>query len=86
MTTIDRLSVLAIRYCLLYFYHSTWIWHGGLGGAKAYSKSNKLMGLIKKQAETNKLYGAICASPAIALEPRVLLKVYTQHRKQVLLS
>jgi protein deglycase len=44
------------------------------------------MGLIKKQAEANKMYGAICASPTIALEPHVLLKVYTQHRKQVLLS
>jgi 4-methyl-5(b-hydroxyethyl)-thiazole monophosphate biosynthesis len=47
---------------------------GGLGGAEAYSKSDKLMGLIKKQAESNKLYGAICASPAIALEPHGLLK------------
>ncbi|CAN6201443.1 unnamed protein product [Urochloa humidicola] len=47
---------------------------GGLGGAEAYSKSDKLMGLIKKQAEANKLYGAICASPAIALEPHGLLK------------
>jgi protein deglycase len=51
------------------------IWQGGLGGAEAYSKSDKLMGLIKKQAEANKLYGAICASPAIALEPLGLLKV-----------
>ncbi|KAG2612007.1 protein DJ-1 homolog A-like isoform X1 [Panicum virgatum] len=47
---------------------------GGLGGAEAYAKSDKLMGLIKKQAEANKLYGAICASPAIALEPHGLLK------------
>jgi 4-methyl-5(b-hydroxyethyl)-thiazole monophosphate biosynthesis len=47
---------------------------GGLGGAEAYSKSDKLMSLIKKQAEANKLYGAICASPAVALEPHALLK------------
>ncbi|KAF2927066.1 protein DJ-1 homolog A [Oryza sativa Japonica Group] len=47
---------------------------GGLGGAQAYAKSDKLIGLIKKQAEANKLYGAICASPAIALEPHGLLK------------
>jgi protein deglycase len=33
------------------------------------------MDLIKKQAEANRLYGAICASPAIALEPHGLLKV-----------
>uniref|UniRef100_A0A0A9DAJ1 DJ-1/PfpI domain-containing protein n=1 Tax=Arundo donax TaxID=35708 RepID=A0A0A9DAJ1_ARUDO len=46
----------------------------GLGGAEAYSKSDKLMDLIKKQAEANKLYGAICASPASALEPHGLLK------------
>ncbi|KAF7109513.1 hypothetical protein CFC21_109757 [Triticum aestivum] len=47
---------------------------GGLGGAQAYAKSDKLIGLIKKQAEASKLYGAICASPAIALEPHGLLK------------
>uniref|UniRef100_A0A0D9WQW1 DJ-1/PfpI domain-containing protein n=1 Tax=Leersia perrieri TaxID=77586 RepID=A0A0D9WQW1_9ORYZ len=47
---------------------------GGLGGSQAYANSDKLIGLIKKQAEANKLYGAICASPAIALEPHGLLK------------
>ncbi|XP_078174478.1 class I glutamine amidotransferase-like superfamily protein isoform X2 [Carex rostrata] len=47
---------------------------GGLGGAEAYANSEKLISLLKKQAESNKLYGAICASPAIALEPHGLLK------------
>ncbi|XP_072961635.1 protein DJ-1 homolog B-like [Typha angustifolia] len=47
---------------------------GGLGGAQAFSNSEKLIALLKKQAESNKLYGAICASPAIALEPHGLLK------------
>ena len=33
------------------------------------------MNLLKKQNESNKLYGAICASPALVLEPHGLLKV-----------
>jgi protein deglycase len=48
---------------------------GGLGGAQAYANSEELISLLKKQAESNKLYGAICASPALALEPHGLLKV-----------
>lgn len=48
---------------------------GGLGGAQAFANSVKLISLLKKQAESNKLYGAICASPAIVLEPHGLLKV-----------
>ncbi|KAJ4794631.1 Class I glutamine amidotransferase-like superfamily protein [Rhynchospora pubera] len=47
---------------------------GGLGGAEAYANSEKLISLLKKQVESNKLYGALCASPAIALEPHGLLK------------
>nr|CAD1842312.1 unnamed protein product [Ananas comosus var. bracteatus] len=47
---------------------------GGLGGAKAFANSETLINLLKKQAGSNKLYGAICASPAIALEPHGLLK------------
>ncbi|KAG8364872.1 hypothetical protein BUALT_Bualt18G0043600 [Buddleja alternifolia] len=47
---------------------------GGLGGAEAFAKSEKLVNLLKKQSESNKLYGAICASPALVLDPHGLLK------------
>ncbi|CAI9088783.1 OLC1v1023208C2 [Oldenlandia corymbosa var. corymbosa] len=48
---------------------------GGLGGAQAFANSEKLVNLLKKQRESNKPYGAICASPALVLEPHGLLKV-----------
>ncbi|KAK9150481.1 hypothetical protein Syun_008790 [Stephania yunnanensis] len=47
---------------------------GGLPGAQAFAKSEKLVDLLKKQMESNRPYGAICASPAIVLEPHGLLK------------
>lgn len=47
---------------------------GGLGGAEAFTASEKLVELLKKQRESNRLYGAICASPALVLEPHGLLK------------
>ncbi|KAJ4726422.1 DJ-1 family protein [Melia azedarach] len=47
---------------------------GGLGGAQAFAKSEKLVNMLKKQKESNKPYGAICASPALVLEPHGLLK------------
>ncbi|KAK2986612.1 hypothetical protein RJ640_004368 [Escallonia rubra] len=47
---------------------------GGLGGAHAFAKSEKLVNLLKKQRESNRPYGAICASPALVLEPHGLLK------------
>lgn len=50
---------------------------GGLGGAQAFANSETLVSLLKKQRESNKYYGAICASPALVLEPHGLLKVYT---------
>ncbi|XP_075490546.1 protein DJ-1 homolog B-like [Primulina tabacum] len=46
----------------------------GLGGAESFAKSTKLVNLLKKRRESNKLYGAICASPAMVLEPHGLLK------------
>jgi len=46
---------------------------GGLGGAEAFANSEKLVNLLKKQKES-KFYGAICASPALVLEPHGLLK------------
>ncbi|KFK22993.1 hypothetical protein AALP_AAs54686U000400 [Arabis alpina] len=47
---------------------------GGLGGAEAFASSEKLVNMLKKQAESNKPYGAICASPALVLEPNGFLK------------
>ncbi|KAK8368660.1 hypothetical protein V6Z11_A01G057600 [Gossypium hirsutum] len=47
---------------------------GGLGGAQAFAKSDKLVNLLKKQAESNQPYGAICTSPALVLEPHGLIK------------
>ncbi|KAK6154286.1 hypothetical protein DH2020_008534 [Rehmannia glutinosa] len=47
---------------------------GGLGGAQAFANSQKLVNMLKKQRESNKFYGAICASPALVLEPHGLLK------------
>ncbi|KAH1120821.1 hypothetical protein J1N35_003981 [Gossypium stocksii] len=41
---------------------------GGLGDAQAFAKSDELVNLLKKQAESNKHYGAICASPALVLD------------------
>ncbi|KAK9132050.1 hypothetical protein Scep_011578 [Stephania cephalantha] len=49
---------------------------GGLPGAQAFAKSEKLVDLLKKQMESNRPYGAICASPAIVLEPHGLLKAW----------
>ncbi|KAK7244193.1 hypothetical protein RIF29_39011 [Crotalaria pallida] len=47
---------------------------GGLGGAEAFTRSETLVSLLKKQRESNRFYGAICASPALVLEPHGLLK------------
>lgn len=47
---------------------------GGLGGAQAFANSETLINLLKKQRESDKYYGAICASPALVLEPHGLLK------------
>lgn len=44
-------------------------------GAQKFASTQKLVDLLKKQAESNKPYGAICASPAHVLEPHGLLKV-----------
>lgn len=50
-------------------------WQGGLGGAQEFAASEKLIEMLKKQRESNKPYGAICASPALVFEPHGLLKV-----------
>ncbi|ESQ48478.1 hypothetical protein EUTSA_v10020891mg [Eutrema salsugineum] len=47
---------------------------GGLNGAPRFASCEKLVNMLKKQAEANKPYGGICASPAYVLEPNGLLK------------
>ncbi|MFO7988251.1 MAG: DJ-1/PfpI family protein [Desulfotignum sp.] len=42
---------------------------GGIPGADNLKNSKDLADLLKKQAAQNKLYGAICASPAVVLHP-----------------
>ncbi|XBJ21624.1 hypothetical protein VPH35_000141 [Triticum aestivum] len=39
-----------------------------------FTRTEKLVGMLKKQAESGRPYGAICASPAYVLEPHGLLK------------
>ena len=55
---------------------STWdaiILPGGKLGAENFGKSNNLIELLKNQRKLGKLFGAICASPALALFPHGLL-------------
>ncbi|CAH8260531.1 unnamed protein product [Arabidopsis lyrata] len=47
---------------------------GGLNGAPRFASCEKLVNMLKKQAEANKPYGGICASPAYVFEPNGLLK------------
>lgn len=47
---------------------------GGIPGAENLKNSSVLAELLKKQNDENKLYGAICASPAVVLEHHGLLK------------
>ncbi|KAI6654072.1 Dihydroxyacetone kinase [Oopsacas minuta] len=46
---------------------------GGMPGAKNLSENSVLVELLKSQNEKGKLYAAICASPAIVLQPHGLL-------------
>lgn len=47
---------------------------GGMPGAERLSKTESLIKLLKEQADSKKVYGAICASPAVVLETHGLLK------------
>lgn len=47
---------------------------GGIPGAENLRKSVTLSEILVRQNEKNKLYGAICASPAVVLEPQGLLE------------
>ena len=46
---------------------------GGMPGAEHLRDSKPLVGLLKRQREAGKMYGAICAAPAVALAPNGLL-------------
>jgi len=57
--------------------HNNWdavIIPGGKLGAENLAKSTLLIELFKNQRNAGKLYGAICASPAIVLKPNLLLE------------
>ena len=47
---------------------------GGIPGAQNLQESAMLIELLKRQNNANKLYGAICAAPALVLEPHGLLQ------------
>jgi 4-methyl-5(b-hydroxyethyl)-thiazole monophosphate biosynthesis len=47
---------------------------GGIPGAENLQKSELLAQLLKKQNNEDKLYGAICAAPAVVLEYHGLLE------------
>jgi 4-methyl-5(b-hydroxyethyl)-thiazole monophosphate biosynthesis len=47
---------------------------GGMPGAEHLRDSAPLVELLKKQQAASKLYGAVCASPAVALVPHGLAK------------
>lgn len=47
---------------------------GGIPGAERLGLCEPLRKLLREQALSNRVYGAICASPAIVLEPQGLLK------------
>ncbi|BFG29078.1 hypothetical protein CerSpe_153520 [Prunus speciosa] len=47
---------------------------GGFDSASTFAKSEKLVNMLKKQRDSQRPYGAICAAPALVLEPHGLLK------------
>lgn len=47
---------------------------GGIPGAENLRDSADLIGILKRQREKERLYGAICASPAVVLEHHGLLE------------
>lgn len=47
---------------------------GGMPGAEHLRDSAELIGMLKKQKQAGRLYGAICASPAVVLHSHSLLE------------
>jgi 4-methyl-5(b-hydroxyethyl)-thiazole monophosphate biosynthesis len=48
---------------------------GGMPGAERLQKSESLTKILKKQAEAGRVFGAICAAPAVVFEANGLLEV-----------
>jgi 4-methyl-5(b-hydroxyethyl)-thiazole monophosphate biosynthesis len=46
---------------------------GGMPGAERFRDCNTLINLLKRQQKEQKMYAAICATPAVALAPHGLL-------------
>lgn len=47
---------------------------GGMPGAERLRDSTLLVSLLKRQADEGRLFAAVCASPAVALNPHGLLR------------
>ena len=47
---------------------------GGMPGAEHLRDSAELIGILKKQKQAGRLYGAICASPAVVLQHHKLIE------------
>lgn len=48
---------------------------GGMPGAEGLQKSESLTKILKEQAEAGRVFGAICAAPAVVFEANGLLEV-----------
>ncbi len=59
---------------------------GGMPGARKLSENTTLINMLRQQKESNKLYGAICASPAVVLAHHGLLFERGKSRLYVLVS
>lgn len=84
MASVDKLEVVAskgvrlvadrlLNACLDTAYHLI-VLPGGMPGSERLRDARELIELVKEQARANRLYGAICAAPAVALHPHGLLQ------------
>lgn len=84
LTAIDKLEVVAskgvrlvadqlLKACLDTEYDLI-VLPGGMPGSERLRDAHELMELVKEQARAHRLYGAICAAPAVALYPHGLLE------------
>lgn len=70
---VQVMADLPLRACLENTYDLI-VLPGGIPGAENLQRSTDLIELLKKQNSENKLYGAICAAPALVLEHHGLLQ------------
>jgi protein deglycase len=84
MASVDKLEVVAskgvrliadtlLNACLNTTYDLI-VLPGGMPGSERLRDAHELIELVKEQARANRLYGAICAAPAVALYPHGLLQ------------